>query len=208
MITSAAAAWDIGSSRDSRDERQWVLSSCSSHVVRRPPCFKKEHCLIPSFQCSPSDRARGDHHIMYIQEAAPTVPTMTSVHVIDLSRNHKRRPKAVQQTWHHSALRKEPEISYRNCQQVGVARHPKQPTPFDADAHLTQKPALTTGSPPLKTLQIVDATNRRLRLRHLLPVRRPSACSLAQLSLFSCQKQSRTAAAGARRLHFCADVQF
>jgi len=124
------------------------------------------------------------------------------------TRNNKRHPKAAQLTWHHPAPQKEPEISYRNCQQVGVARHPKQPPPFDADAHLTQKPALTTGSPPLKTLQIVDATNRRLRLRHLLPVRRPSACSLAQLSLFSCQKQSRTAAAGARRLHFCANVQF
>jgi len=145
---------------------------------------------------------------MYIQEAAPTVPTMTSVHVIDLSRNHKRRPKAVQQTWHHPALRKEPEISYRNCQQVALARHPNQPPPFDADAHLTQKPALTTGSSPPKPLQIVDAANPRLRLRHLLPMRRPSECSLAQLSLFLCQKQSRTGAADARRLHFCANVQY
>jgi len=122
---------------------------------------------------------RSPHHVYPRGGAYCTHHDITACH--RPTGNHKHRPKAVQQTWHRPALRKEPEISYRSCQQVAVARHPQEPPPFDADAHLTQKLALTTGSSPPKPLQIVDTTNRRLRLRHLLPVRRPSSCSLAQL---------------------------
>jgi len=142
---------DAGSWTAGRGDGSWHLVPARflPLFLCTSPCSAVERCnwleLVGPAHWAVPDRVKqaesqGTWHgeKNYNEEKRPTHHDITACH--RPTRNHKHRPKAVQQTWHHPALLKEPEISYRNCQQVAVARHPKQPPPFDADPHLLRSP--------------------------------------------------------------------